>query len=309
MSIEWEEVDEDAVSEDSNAVVAELIPFEDEGSSVVVDISQPLTEQEARDLTDHIRSVADALYVLIARAHAGKAWEPLGYNSFADYVREEFDISKSRAYQLLDQAKVVAEIANAAPDGTQVNITEAVARDLKHVINELAPEIAEATAGVDPEEANVIISELIEDYRNRPDEDAESDDDEERSYDGEYTGNGSSSHDDDDDEDFSEINELLDSNSDDLRRRIESTYALFSSMSALSNMPDPKQIIEWIQEGRRPQIAAFLPRAEAWLQAFSDEWNNQPWAGQLAQAAEESEEVDAFEAETGEDDIFDEFEN
>lgn len=307
MSIEWDEVSEDETTEVGETVVAELIPFVDETELAgVVDISQPLTETEARELTEHIRSVADALYVLIARAHAGRAWEPLGYNSFADYVRAEFDISKSRAYQLLDQAKVVAEITAAAPDGTQINITEAAARDLKHVIGELAPDIAEATANVDPDDAAGIIEELIEDYRNRDDDNDESDEEEDNEYNGDYTGNGNSRNDEEDDEDFSDIDALLDSDSDDLRRRIESTYALFTSLSALRNMPEPAQIIEWIQEGRRPQIAAFLPGALDWIQRFASEWDNQPWADQLAEIPEETDE---FSAVDGDDELFEEFQN
>lgn len=308
MSIEWDEVTEDFQPPvaDNDVVEAELIPFDD-NVSTTIDMSQPLTEQEARELTDHIRSVADTLYVLIARAHAGKAWEPLGYTSFAEYVRAEFDISKSRAYQLLDQAKVVAEITAAAPDGTAITITEAVARDLKHVIGELAPEIAEATAGVDAEEATAIIDELIDEYRKRPDDD---DDTEDEGFDGEYTGNGSGSYTPDEgEEDYSEIDDILDSDSDELRRRIEFSYALFSSLSALGNMPDAPHIIEWIQEGRRPQIATFLPKALAWLQSFSDEWNKQEWAAELTASTEEEvhEDRDAFSTETGEDDIFGEF--
>lgn len=120
---------------------------------------------EAQEITERIRSTSDVLYLLISKAHAGKAWAALSYANFEEYVKAEFDISRSRAYQLINQANVVQAIEAAAPEGTQVRITEAAARDLKSVLEELAPQVREATDGRTPEESEDIIAGLVGDYR------------------------------------------------------------------------------------------------------------------------------------------------
>lgn len=124
-----------------------------------------LTYDDAKLLTEYIRSTADALYVLLHRAHTGKAWKALGYSSFAAYAKSEFDISKSRAYQLLNQAKLVDEITYALPEGATVTITEAVARDLKSMASEIVPQVKSETEGMSPEEASAKAQEILEDRR------------------------------------------------------------------------------------------------------------------------------------------------
>lgn len=124
-----------------------------------------LTYDDARLLTEYIRSTADALYVLLHRAHTGKAWKALGYSSFAAYAKSEFDISKSRAYQLLNQAKLVDEITYALPEGATVTISEAVARDLKSMASEIVPQVKSETEGMTPEDASAKAQEILEDRR------------------------------------------------------------------------------------------------------------------------------------------------
>lgn len=124
-----------------------------------------LTYDDAKLLTEYIRSTADALYVLLHRAHTGKAWKALGYASFAAYAKSEFDISKSRAYQLLNQAKLVDEITYALPEGSTVVISEAVARDLKSMASEIVPQVKTETAGMSPEDASKKAKEILDDRR------------------------------------------------------------------------------------------------------------------------------------------------
>lgn len=147
-------------------------------SSVDLDTAVPLTYEEAVVLTEHIRATADVLYVLVQRAHAGRAWEALGYDSFGSYVTSEFNISRSRAYQLLNQANIIAQIQDAAPEGTQISINEATARDLKSMVDELVPEIEAATDGLRPEDAESVIEEMIARFREeaRAGKDADSED-------------------------------------------------------------------------------------------------------------------------------------
>lgn len=139
-----------------------------EQASNAIDITidkSPLTSEQARQLTNTIRDASEVLWVLIARAHAGKAWQALGYESWERYVRSEFDMSRSRSYQLLDQARVIAAIESAVPAGTEIHLSEAAARDLKSVIEEAIPEIRERTEGLEPEEAKVVVEEYLEEVR------------------------------------------------------------------------------------------------------------------------------------------------
>ena len=58
-----------------------------------------MTKAAAEEVTEAIKSYATATWVLVKRAHDGKAWKSLGYSTWADYVKTEFDMSASRSYQ------------------------------------------------------------------------------------------------------------------------------------------------------------------------------------------------------------------
>jgi hypothetical protein len=92
-----------------------------------------LTADEARTLTTEIQQSAERTHALLLRAHEGEAWAALGYASWRDYATAEFNMSQSRAYQLLDQARVVRAI-EATSDSTNVELpNEAQARELARV--------------------------------------------------------------------------------------------------------------------------------------------------------------------------------
>lgn len=92
-----------------------------------------LTADEARALTTEIQQSAERTHALLLRAHEGEAWAALGYDSWRDYATTEFSMSQSRAYQLLDQARVVRAIESAS-DSTNVELpNEAQARELARV--------------------------------------------------------------------------------------------------------------------------------------------------------------------------------
>lgn len=251
--------------------------------STVIDITAPLNMDEARELTDRIRSAADMLWVLIARAHAGRAWEALGYSSFESYVREEFDISRSRGYQLLNQARVVEAIEAATPDGTELRLSEAAARDIKGVIDEVVPEVESRTAGLAPDEAGDVVEEIVNEFRERVREQREQRDEDdleaqERETDlAERRGFSDSSggsyptpapvapvYDDEDDFDPALV-----------RRNVQAAYDLYSSLNALKSMPDQADVINTIPVERRVQVNEALSPALAWLQEFDTRWQAQ----------------------------------
>ena len=116
-------------------------------------IENALTTKQARALTDKISRKMGEMWPLMREAYERKAWDALGYTSWREYVTKEFNVSQSRAYQLLDQARVVALIQDAA-NSTEVEISEREARAIKPVLREVTEEIkARIEAGEAPSQA------------------------------------------------------------------------------------------------------------------------------------------------------------
>lgn len=72
-----------------------------------------LTEDEARNLTTQIQRTSVRLWLLVTEAHDRKAHHALGYETWADYVRAELNMSESRSYQFLDTGHVMKALASA----------------------------------------------------------------------------------------------------------------------------------------------------------------------------------------------------
>lgn len=175
-----EEFDINALVEESNLDESEEVTpvwVDEEDSDEVVEgelisiSDKELTEDEATELTENIRSTGEVLYVLVSRAHAGKAHLALGYSSFESYVKEEFGMSRSRAYQLIGQANVIKEITEAVPEGTDISISEAAARDLKGVLDKVVPSLAERTQDLSPEEAAGVVQDTVDQFREAEEDD------------------------------------------------------------------------------------------------------------------------------------------
>lgn len=126
-----------------------------------------MTKDAARELTDQIKATATATYVLVHRAHELKCWMALGYKSWEDYVITEFDMSKSRSYQLINQAKVVEAIQEVVPDGTDILLTEAQARDVEKALPRITDRIKSKTEGQSPDEAAKTVQDVVEDERKQ----------------------------------------------------------------------------------------------------------------------------------------------
>jgi SAM-dependent methyltransferase len=125
------------------------------------------TPDEARQLTERIRSAAAALWQLLAEAHQRGAWRALGYDTFKGYVEAEFQMSEQRAYQLLDQARVIAAITESA-DSTSVEpvvVTEGAARQLKPHLEVVKERVAEATVDTAPEDRPAAARAAVEEFR------------------------------------------------------------------------------------------------------------------------------------------------
>jgi len=128
-----------------------------------------ITVEEAQALTESIKGAAEQVWSLLLEAHERQAWATLGYSRWEDYVRTEFDMSRSRSYHLLDQGRVIREISAAAGVSTTVDITERQVRDikphLKEVTDTVRERIAEEAVKEAPERVEEIVKQVVKEQR------------------------------------------------------------------------------------------------------------------------------------------------
>lgn len=139
------------------------------------DVEELLSADQARHLTEMIRTTLDVTWWLLARAHRGKAWTALGYDSFGEYVRQEFHLSRSRAYQLLNQAKVIEAISSAAGDEVIVHVNEATARDVAGHLDRVISAATQAAEGLSGDDAAEAVADAVNDVREQVRNDANDD--------------------------------------------------------------------------------------------------------------------------------------
>ena len=125
---------------------------------MATDIVKMLTQEEAQELTTRIKTNVEDLWVLLTEARERRAWEALGYVSWAEYVRVEFDMDRSRSYQLLNHGAVIHQLTEAAGLSTAVDTSSIVERQTRTITPEILPqvvaEVREAVeAGTPPIEA------------------------------------------------------------------------------------------------------------------------------------------------------------
>jgi hypothetical protein len=129
------------------------------------------TPEEARQITDDIKGAAETVWTLLVEAHDRQAWAALGYGSWRDYAMTEFGMSQSRAYQLLDQGRVVQAIEEATGHSTSVELTEAAARDIKprlrDVTNDIKARLADIADAPDPADIAAVVADVIADHREQ----------------------------------------------------------------------------------------------------------------------------------------------
>lgn len=108
------------------------------------EVITPLSEGQARDITEDIKTASSMLYILLKRAHDERAWASLGYNTWGEYIDAEFEFSRARSYQLITQARVIDEINEAVGSEVDVFISEREARRIKRILPEITSKIVEA---------------------------------------------------------------------------------------------------------------------------------------------------------------------
>lgn len=109
-----------------------------------VRVGTDLTPEEARALTDEIRSRMENIAPLVTRAYEGRAWEVMGYPSWTEYVAGEFGgpLRLGRG----DRQQVVAELRQAGLSTR--GIGAALGVDDKTVRNDLSGADFSASATV-----------------------------------------------------------------------------------------------------------------------------------------------------------------
>jgi hypothetical protein len=95
-----------------------------------------LSQGEAKSLTDKIRKSVDGLWSLLLEAYERKAWKALEYRTWETYVKAEFDMSRRRSYQLVDQGRVIRAIKEVTGENVQ-HVAQISARDTEAVKDDL----------------------------------------------------------------------------------------------------------------------------------------------------------------------------
>jgi hypothetical protein len=114
-----------------------------------------LSQSEARRLTEEVKADAQRLWAKLLELYKGGAHIALGYSSWADYCEQEFHMKKTRAYQLLQAARVVqSTMVDSLQVTSQLPESERIARELvpllgnPQAIDEAWNEAVEMAGGV-----------------------------------------------------------------------------------------------------------------------------------------------------------------
>lgn len=266
--------------------IATLIQNDVNGNEVVTEInfsSPELDEDSAREITERIKTTSNVLYLLVKRAHAGKAYKALGYSSFESYVKEEFSFSKVYAYRLLNQANFIEAIEAKVPEGTEIRISEPVSTKLKKVLPELLEEIEEKVQDLDEDDdAGAIIEDILRERREQNEaNNFLNDEDEDELDQPAYTGTGGGEWQDDSDEEADIVfdgedadyeEDALD-NSNDVRRKFDKIYNLYSGLKNINAVGDGEELVPFLPRERWDEFKELLNVVHPWLGDFKEKFD------------------------------------
>lgn len=270
---------------ESTVLEGELIEFDDESSLE----DYEMNEDQAREVTDAIRSAAAATYVLLRTAHQHKAHKALGYDTWEDYVRAEFDMSAQRSYQLLHLDKVVGMIEGATPEGTEVKLTEKQARDIKRELPRITERIHDETLEMSPEDAAARAEEILREEQaevkaqqkaekkaqEAKEKAAEDADREEHEQSLENAADALLEADRPEGMTGSADDGLLEMEVEGGEDESDSSvdlYNFFNILSSLGSMPAPDEFVNKIPESRKDEVDEQLMEATAWLNRLVTLW-------------------------------------
>lgn len=264
------------------------------------------SESKAREVTEAIKYAATATYALLYEAYSHKAHKALGYKTWASYVQDEFEMSKSRSYQLIAQAETIKSIEEIVPDGTDIKLTEAQVRDLKSELPRITEVIKQETTDMSPEEAEDFVNDLIrrereqaqadqkaieakrkaeqqaeqEGYQNALEDAADQmleDGDGGRS--GAYEEGGvvmepDMPNDFGDNADSGFFEHEVEGNAGAMSsENALNVYNFFNALSSLTSLPEPEYIIDLISEDRKDEVDNQIEESAAWVNRFLTIWS------------------------------------
>lgn len=252
----------------------------DPDDGLELDTVEDMTESEAREITEAIRATAAAIHILLAHAHDKKAHKALGYETWADYVKQEFEISPQRSYQLIDLSRAISMIEDAAPDGTRVKLTEAEARDIKQQLPAITEQVRHETRDKTPEEAAADIDRIIEETREQKKEDTKAVEEKQKALDAAELDERNKSLEDDADSLLeADRSDGVTSNADDGFVELDiagdgdepnsedslNIYNFFNALNNILTLPEPEEFIDIIPKTRRGEMEVQLLQVTSWV--------------------------------------------
>jgi hypothetical protein len=155
----------DAIAHVMRAQERYLLPSEHDESGAPR--GPALTQTEARVLTVRIRTGAQQMCLLLLEAYERRAATALGYTTWQRYVKEEFGLSRSRSYELLDLARVMRALGAAAGMPGTPDISPYAARQIKAHLDDVITVVRHRTADARPEALEEIVKRSVDDERAR----------------------------------------------------------------------------------------------------------------------------------------------
>jgi hypothetical protein len=127
----------------------------------------PLDGAQARELTARVRSAPSDVCLLIREAHRRNAAAALGYRSWEHYVRQEFNMSRRRSYELLDQAHVMLAIRDGVPLSGIPHVSPFVAGYIKSHLEDVIAEIRARLTEAPHAGEELAVKRVIDEERKR----------------------------------------------------------------------------------------------------------------------------------------------
>jgi hypothetical protein len=125
----------------------------------------PISATNARGLTEQIRNATRVVCLLLLQAYEQRVWFALGYRSWEEYVRSELGFRRSRAYEFLDQARVIRALQAAAHTSAVPDISAYMAEQIKPYLDRVVATVRTRTLGKPSERAADIIVEVVRQQR------------------------------------------------------------------------------------------------------------------------------------------------
>lgn len=129
--------------------------------------AEPLDARAARALTERIKGAANNFSLLLLEAQERQAWLPLGYRTWQRYVRQEFGLSRTRSYELLDHGRLIRAIQATTGVSLIADIPPYAARKVKPYFGQFIAGLKSRLEGRPAEEIPLIVSDVIRNTKPR----------------------------------------------------------------------------------------------------------------------------------------------